>query len=144
MPSPKDDVSTLRHLGSGPGQSPTAYAEPSADILEAFPNLYPDRDYTVELTFPEFTSLCPKTGQPDFGTIRIRYVPDRLCVETKSLKLYFGAFRNAGCFMESITNRIRDDLVAVLAPRRLTVVGDFNPRGGVHLVVEADYVKPRA
>lgn len=135
-----DDTSQLRHLGSG--QTAPRFAEPSADILDTFDNLYPDRDYVVELTFPEFTSLCPKTGQPDFATIRIRYVPDRLCVETKSLKLYFGAFRNAGCFMESITNRIRDDLVAVLRPRRLTVVGDFNPRGGIHLVVEADYARP--
>lgn len=139
MAETNDDVSRLRHLGSSEVEH--NYSNPSGEILDTFDNRYPERDYVVTLTFPEFTSLCPKTGQPDFATITIQYTPDRLCVETKSLKLYFAAFRNAGCFMESITNRICDDLAAALSPRWLKVTGDFNPRGGIHLVVDAEYRK---
>jgi 7-cyano-7-deazaguanine reductase len=104
---------------------------PSRDCLETFPNEFPARDYLIEIVCPEFTSVCPKTGQPDFGTLTFRYVPDRLCVELKSLKSYLQSFRNAGIFYENVTNRIVDDLVAVLRPRRLTLVAQFTPRGGI-------------
>ena len=107
--------------------------------LETFPNPTPGRDYTIEFTCPEFTCLCPRTGQPDFATFRIRYVPDRLCVELKSLKLYLWSFREEGHFHEAVTNRILDDLVAAAAPRHMTVVGDFMVRGGIHTVVTAEY-----
>ena len=111
-------------------------ARPSRQ-LEAFPNPRPGRDYEISFEVPEFTCLCPKTGQPDFATLRIRYVPDRLCVELKSLKLYVWSFRDEGHFHEDVTNRILDDLVGLLAPREMTVVGDFNVRGGIHTVVTA-------
>src|SRR2546423_13309110 len=105
--------------------------------LETFPNPSPDRDYEINFEAPEFTCVCPMTGTPDFATIRIRYVPDKLCVELKSLKLYLWSFRDEGAFHEAVTNRILDDLVAALRPRRLTVQGDFTVRGGIHTVVEA-------
>jgi 7-cyano-7-deazaguanine reductase len=111
--------------------------------LETFPNRHPGREYTIIHTCPEFTAVCPKTGQPDFGTIRITYVPDLKCVELKSLKLYLVGFRARGIFYEHVTNVILDDLVAALAPRRMTVEGDFNVRGGIATVVRADYEKPR-
>ena len=104
---------------------------PSRDQLETFANQFPDRDYTIEIVCPEFTSLCPKTGQPDFGTLTFRYIPGTLCVELRSLKLYLQAFRNEGIFYEHVTNRIVGDLVAVLQPRRLTLVAHFTPRGGI-------------
>ena len=107
--------------------------------LEAFPNRHPGRDYTIVHTCPEFTSVCPRTGQPDFGTIRLTYVPDRLCVELKSLKLYLGAFRNQGIFYEHVTNVILDDLVAACKPRRMTVVGQFTPRGGISSRITARF-----
>jgi len=110
--------------------------------LETFPNPNPDRDYRISFECPEFTCLCPKTGQPDFATIRIDYVPDRLCVELKSLKLYLWSYRDEGAFHEAVTNRILDDLVAAIGPRHLTVVGDFNVRGGIHTVVTASYDRP--
>ena len=113
-----------------------------ADI-ETFPNRHPGRDYEVRHTCPEFTSVCPKTGQPDFGTITVTYVPDRLCVELKSLKLYLQAYRNQGIFYEAVTNVILDDLVAAVAPRRMEVTGDFNVRGGISSVVTATYEAPR-
>ena len=106
---------------------------------ESFPNPNPERDYEVRFECPEFTCLCPLTGQPDFATIRIRYTPDQLCVELKSLKLYLWSFRGEGHFHEAVTNRILDDLVALLAPRRLTVEGDFYVRGGIHTVVEVSF-----
>jgi len=112
--------------------------------LETFPNPTPGRDYTIEFTCPEFTCLCPRTGQPDFATFRIRYVPDRLCVELKSLKLYLWSFRGEGHFHEAVTNRILDDLVAATSPRRMTVVGDFMVRGGIHTVVTAEYTVDRS
>lgn len=111
--------------------------------LETFPNPNPERDYEIGFDCPEFTCLCPRTGQPDFATVRIRYVPDRLCVELKSLKLYLWSFRNEGHFHEAVTNRILDDLVKATRPRRMTVVGDFNVRGGIHTVVTASYEKPK-
>src|SRR2546427_6860524 len=97
-----------------------------AKRLETFPNPSPRRDYEIRFDCPEFTCLCPMTGQPDFATIRIRYVPDRLCVELKSLKLYLWSYRSEGAFHEAVTNRILDELVATLAPRKMTVEGDFN------------------
>jgi 7-cyano-7-deazaguanine reductase len=103
--------------------------------LETFPNPKPARDYDISFDCPEFTCLCPRTGQPDFATIRIRYVPDKLCVELKSLKLYLWSFRNEGHYHEAVTNRILDDLVQATRPRALTVVGDFYVRGGIHTVV---------
>jgi 7-cyano-7-deazaguanine reductase len=111
--------------------------------LETFPNPNPGRDYEISFECPEFTCLCPRTGQPDFATIRIRYVPNRLCVELKSLKLYLWSFRDEGHFHEAVTNRILDDLVKAAAPRRMSVVGDFYVRGGIHTIVTASH-EPRA
>ena len=113
--------------------------ENPASILEAFPNPRPERDYQIEFVFPEFTSVCPVTGQPDFATITIRYVPDRQCVEMKSLKLYFFAYRNKGIFYEAVVNTILDDLVGALRPRRMTVIGPFAVRGGTAGTVTAEY-----
>lgn len=109
-------------------------------ILEVFDNPDPDRDYLIKHVCPEFTSVCPKTGNPDFGTITIEYVPDKKCVELKSLKYYFFAYRNQGIFYEAVVNKILDDLVAVCQPRRMTVTGEFNVRGGIYSVVTASYV----
>jgi 7-cyano-7-deazaguanine reductase len=111
--------------------------------LETFPNPAAERDYEIRFECPEFTCLCPRTGQPDFATIRIKYVPDRLCVELKSLKLYLWSFRDEGHFHEAVTNRILDDLVAATRPRRMSVEGDFLVRGGIHTVVAAAYEAPR-
>ncbi len=109
------------------------------EMLETFENQYPDRDYTIEIVCPEFTSVCPKTGQPDFGTLTFTYVPDRRCVELKSLKLYLQQFRNEGIFYEHATNRILDDLVSAIQPRRMTLVASFTPRGGITTSVTAVY-----
>ena len=113
-----------------------------SQTLETFQNPAPDRDYWIRHECPEYTALCPVTGQPDFGTIVIRYVPDQLCVELKSLKLYIWAFRDEGHFFEQVTNQILDDLVRALKPRRLHVVGLFNVRGGITTRVVARYRKP--
>jgi 7-cyano-7-deazaguanine reductase len=110
--------------------------------LETFPNPKPGRDYLIEHTCHEFTSVCPKTGQPDFATLRIRYVAERLCVELKSLKFYLQAYRNRGIFFEAVINEICDDLALVLKPRRLMVEGDFRVRGGISSVVTASYEAP--
>ena len=107
--------------------------------LETFPNPRPGRDYEIAFECPEFTCVCPRTGQPDFATIRINYVPDQLCVELKALKLYLWSYRNEGAFHEAVVNKILDDLVRACAPRRMTVVGDFNVRGGIHTTVTAIY-----
>lgn len=107
--------------------------------LETFRNEFPQRDYTIEIVCPEFTSVCPKTGQPDFGTLTFTYSPLEKCVELKSLKMYLQQFRNEGVFYETVTNRILDDLVAVLSPRRLTLVARFTPRGGITTTVTATY-----
>ena len=109
--------------------------------LEVFANPHPDRDYTIEMECPEFTSICPVTGQPDFGTISIRYVPDQQCIELKSLKLYLWSYRQEGAFHEAVTNNILDDLVTACAPRQMTVVGDFNVRGGITTVVTAEFAR---
>jgi 7-cyano-7-deazaguanine reductase len=110
--------------------------------LETFPNPRPERDYEISMECPEFTCVCPRTGQPDFATIRIRYVPDQLCIELKSLKLYLWSYRNEGAFHEAVINKILDDFVEACRPRTMTVVGDFNVRGGIHTVVTATYAKP--
>jgi 7-cyano-7-deazaguanine reductase len=112
---------------------------PSRDQLESFANPNPGRDYTIEIDCPEFTSVCPITGQPDFGTITFTYVPDQLCVELKSLKLYLQRFRNQGIFYEAVTNRLLDDFVAQIQPRRCTVVGAFTPRGGITSKIVCQY-----
>jgi 7-cyano-7-deazaguanine reductase len=104
-------------------------------LLETFDNQFPQRDYVIEIVCPEFTSVCPKTGQPDFGTLTITYTPDRKCVELKSLKLYLQSFRNEGIFYENVTNRILDDLVEALQPRKLELVAAFTPRGGISTCV---------
>jgi 7-cyano-7-deazaguanine reductase len=115
----------------------------SSGELETFPNPRPERDYEIAIRCPEFTSVCPKTGLPDFGEIRITYVPDERCVELKALKYYLISFRNRGIFYEAATNQILDDLVAAISPRRMTVVGDFSVRGGISTIVTAGYEKPR-
>lgn len=108
--------------------------------LETFPNPAPERDYEIEFDCPEFTCLCPKTGQPDFAHFRIKYIPDRLNVELKSLKLYLWSFRNEGHFHEAVTNRISNDIIQAVAPRELTVEGDFFVRGGISTTVTVRYV----
>lgn len=114
----------------------------SSATIETFPNPRPGRVFEIAIDCPEFTSMCPKTGLPDFGTIHIKYVPDATCIELKALKYYLLEFRNKGIFYESATNQILDDLVAVCSPRRMTVVGEFTPRGGIKTTVTANYEKP--
>jgi 7-cyano-7-deazaguanine reductase len=111
----------------------------SGVAIETFPNPRPGRDFEIAIACPEFTSVCPKTGLPDFGEIRISYVPGDRCIELKSLKYYMIEFRNRGIFYEAVTNQILDDLVAACQPRRMTVVGDFSVRGGIKTVVTASY-----
>ncbi|QDU28609.1 NADPH-dependent 7-cyano-7-deazaguanine reductase [Anatilimnocola aggregata] len=106
-------------------------SENPASLLETFDNQFPQRDYVIEIICPEFTSVCPKTGQPDFGTLTFTYTPDQKCVELKSLKMYLQSFRNQGIFYENITNSILNDLVAALEPRRMKLVASFTPRGGI-------------
>ena len=111
---------------------------PTSD-LETFPNPSPGRDYAIEIVCPEFTSVCPKTGQPDFGTITYKYTPDKSCVELKSLKLYLQGFRNRGIFYEAATNQLLDDFVNACSPRRCTVIGAFTPRGGITTTVTCEF-----
>jgi 7-cyano-7-deazaguanine reductase len=136
MPKP------VTQLGSRSLLSDEQIASPRT-ILEAFDNPKPDRDYEVKFVFPEFTSVCPVTGQPDFATITLVYVPDRHCVEMKSLKLYYFAYRNKGIFYEGVVNTILDDLVATLKPRSMTVIGEFAVRGGTAGTVTARYSAPK-
>ena len=112
-------------------------------MLECFPNQYPQRDYLVTIRCPEFTTVCPKTGQPDFCTLTFSYVPDKVIVELKSLKLYLQAYRNVGIFYEVVINRILDDFVAAVQPRKLTLVGDFTPRGGISSVLTVEYLQAK-
>ena len=107
--------------------------------LETFENRFPERDYKIEIVVPEFTSVCPKTGHPDFGTLTISYTPEKACVELKSLKLYLQSFRNEGIFYEDVTNQILDDLVAVLQPRWMKIESAFTPRGGISTTVTAQH-----
>jgi 7-cyano-7-deazaguanine reductase len=118
------------------------FATMASATLETFPNPRPERDFDIAIQCPEFTSVCPMTGLPDFGEIRISYVPDARCIELKSLKYYLFEFRNRGIYYESVTNQILDDLVAAIRPRRMTVVGDFSVRGGIKTVVTATYTAP--
>jgi len=115
--------------------------QPSKD-LETFENPHPDRDYTIRIRLPEFTCLCPKTGQPDFAILNLEYVPDRRCVELKSLKTYIWSFRDEGAFHEDVTNRILDRLVAVCAPRFMRLTAEFNVRGGIYTTVVAEHRNP--
>jgi 7-cyano-7-deazaguanine reductase len=133
----------LRQLGSRSILTRAQIARPRT-ILESFPNPNPGRDYEIQFVFPEFTSVCPVTGQPDFATITVHYVPDRSCVEMKSLKLYFFAFRNKGIFYEAVVNTILDDLVDLLGPRQMTVIGEFAVRGGTAGTITAHYENPNS
>lgn len=137
----KQPQATLTQLGAKSVLSEAQIDSP-VTILETFPNPRPGRDYEIKFVFPEFTSMCPVTGQPDFATITLTYTPDHACVEMKSLKLYFLAFRNKGIFYEAVTNTILDDLCSVLRPLRMTVVSDFNARGGTVGVITCVYTPP--
>jgi 7-cyano-7-deazaguanine reductase len=122
------------------GKSRTSLpSSPDRARLEAFDNTHPERDYWITFDCPEFTAICPITGQPDFGHIAIQYVPDKRCVESKSLKLYLFSYRNHGAFHEEVVNRILDDLVKKIKPRQAEVTGTFNPRGGISITVSAAY-----
>ena len=116
-------------------------ADSPRSLLETFENPYPNRDYVMETVCPEFTSVCPKTGQPDFGTLIITYIPDQVCFELKSLKLYLQSYRNVGAFYEDVTNRIMDDLVAVIDPRWLELRAEFTPRGGISSTITVSHHK---
>jgi 7-cyano-7-deazaguanine reductase len=107
--------------------------------LETFPNPQPERQYTIRMRIPEFTCLCPKTGQPDFAVLHLEYIPDKTCVELKSLKLYIWSFRNEGAFHEAVTNRILDDLVKATAPRFMRLTAEFGVRGGIYTTVVAEH-----
>lgn len=123
-------LTVLKKKGGGPSR-----------MLEAFPNRHPERDYVVTLTTDEFTCVCPVTGQPDFARLTVQYIPDKLIVESKSLKLYFWSYRQEGVFHEHVTNAILDDLVAAIAPRWCKVKAEFAVRGGIAITVEAEYKK---
>ncbi len=133
----KDNTDNLKKLGSK--ETKYQYENPSSDMLEIFENQFPHRKYNIEFIFKEFTSLCPKTKQPDFATIKINYVPFKKCIETKSLKMYFLAFRNQGAFMETITNQILNDLIKIAAPRKMRIEAKFKTRGGIVINVTASY-----
>ena len=111
-------------------------------IIDTFPNPNKKRDYDIEISCPEFTSLCPKTGQPDFATIKIIYTPDLKCIELKSLKLYFYSYRDKGSFHEDVTNKIMDDFIKSCKPKSVIITGDFNVRGGIKTIVKVSYKKP--
>ena len=112
---------------------------PDAPILETFDNPYPNRDYEIEIVCPEFTSVCPKTGQPDFGTLHISYVPETACIELKSLKLYLQGYRNEGIYYEAVTNQILDDLARACSPKRMKLVTRWTPRGGITSTITCQY-----
>jgi 7-cyano-7-deazaguanine reductase len=136
-----DDASGLKSLGSSIAANHALLEGPRADILEAFPNRG-GSDYLIKILHPEFTSNCPKTGQPDFARILVEYIPRDLCVESKSFKLYMNAYRNHHSFMETIVNRIKDDLAQTLQPKYLRVTGEFLPRGGTYITPVAVYFDP--
>jgi len=123
-------------------QEPAMTTAPSKN-LETFPNPQPERQYTIRMRIPEFTCLCPKTGQPDFATLLLEYVPDKSCVELKALKLYVWSYRNEGAFHEAVTNRILDDLVAATAPRFMRLSAEFGVRGGIYTTVVAEHRSKR-
>lgn len=130
-------MSEMKHLGQQ-SQQPQ---HPDEAEMDTFPNPAPGRDFVITLDCPEFTTLCPITGQPDFAHIMIQYTPEELCIESKALKLYLGSFRNIGSFHEAVTNRILDDLVQALKPKWMEVVGNFNVRGGIGIRVNAQHGK---
>jgi len=132
----KQNLKSLKLLGRSDVRFPAA---PEASILETFENRFSKRDYWIRFESPEFTSMCPVTGQPDFARITIDYVPDVLCIESKSLKFYLASFRNTRSFNEEIVNRILDDLVKACSPRRAIVHGEFSARGGISVTVDAAY-----
>ena len=134
----KNRIKGLKLLGEKKIKFPLS---PEEAQLEVFDNAYPKRDYWIEFVCPEFTSICPVTSQPDFGKITIRYVPDKKCIESKSLKFFMFSFRNYGSFAEDIVNRILEKVVKACKPRRAKVVGEFVPRGGIAIKVEAEFVK---
>lgn len=119
-----------------------AYDKPDAEILETFQNKYQKRDYIINIKIPEFTCICPVTAQPDFATIYIKYIPDKKCIESKSLKLYIYSYRNFGIFYEDSINRILDDCIKICNPRWMCVTGKFRPRGGISISPTAEYKKP--
>jgi 7-cyano-7-deazaguanine reductase len=131
----------MKHLRRKSPLSAAQIARPRT-ILDTFPNPRPNRDYEIKLVFPEFTSICPVTGQPDFATITVTYTPEKKCLEMKSLKLYFFAWRNKGVFFEAAVNTILDDLVSAISPRQMSVLGEFSVRGGMSAVVTAGYHPP--
>ncbi|MDQ7031553.1 MAG: preQ(1) synthase [Desulfonauticus sp.] len=133
-----DDVSHLKLLGKSKTQYPSKV---SPDLLETFPNKFPDRDYWITMVSDEFTSLCPMTGQPDYGSIEIKYRPDKKCIESKSLKFYLFSYRQEPTFMETVVNRILTDLVKACEPKEMIVKGRFKPRGGIVIEVETHYNK---
>jgi 7-cyano-7-deazaguanine reductase len=132
-----------KHLGHKSILTARQIAAPRT-ILDTFANPRIGRDYQIEFAFPEFTSVCPVTGQPDFATITVSYIPDKLCIEIKSLKLYYFSFRNKGIFYEAVVNQILDDLVAILKPRHMTVIGKFAARGGTTGTVTAQFTASKA
>ncbi len=134
----KKELATLTKLGS---DVESRYINPSADMLETFLNPHPDREYLVEFKTADFSSLCPKTFQPDFAEVQIEYIPDKQCIETKSLKFYLLAYRQEGAFMEDVTNRILKDLVKACSPSAMTVTLFFAPRGGIQSKVQVSHTK---
>lgn len=137
-----DETGHLKNLGTG--RMPQPDGGPGIHLLETFPNRFPHRPYIISMAYPEYTSLCPVTGQPDFGTIVLEYIPGALCVESKSFKLYMFAFRNHQSFMETITNSVLEDMVKALDPLWCRVKGLFTPRGGTHIHVFAEHFAPLA
>ena len=135
----KDNIKSLKNLGSK--QTKYKYDSPESTLLEVFENQFPERDYITQFIFNEFTSLCPKTGQPDSATITVEYIPNKLCIETKSLKIYFLSYRNQGAFMETITNQILEDCVKICDPRWIKITGNFNARGGTLINIIVEYEK---
>lgn len=125
-------------MSNASAAAPTAPSK----TLELFPNPQAERDYSIRIKIPEFTCLCPKTGQPDFATLKLEYIPDISCIELKSLKLYAWSYRNVGAFHEAVTNQIVDDIVAAIAPRFLRLSARFNVRGGIYTTVVVEYSKP--
>ncbi len=132
-------IAGLTHLKRS---TTTVPVQPQAETLETFENRYAKRDYWITFTCPEFTACCPVTGQPDFGEIRIRYVPDRTCIESKALKLYLFSYRNFNTFHEEAVNRILEDVISACSPRQIEVDGQFKPRGGISISVTAMYKQP--
>ena len=135
----KEELEGISHLGKAKTNYPSDY---TPDVLETFPNKHPNRDYFIKFNCPEFTSLCPMTGQPDFATIYISYVPGERCVESKSLKLYLFSFRNHGDFHEDCVNIIMNDLIRLMDPKYIEVWGKFTPRGGISIDPYCNYGKP--